>query len=201
MTNVTKLASVALAALVLSTALVQAGMMNDAVSDVVQSSSSGGGFPGNSDSDNHSGPGFPFETINEDRNNNDSNGNLPYVDIGFGEKPQLPYQDIGPGEKPKLPIVFGHPKGGQKAGLQIDGLDLAIACKVAGTPTEFPDDLVLTNYGQPLAAGTTIKWMVKSAGHGHVQLAADLPTGGSAKASGVLAGGVEAGKPCTAKII
>jgi hypothetical protein len=228
MTNVTKLASVALAALVLSTAFVQAGMMNDAVSDAVETSSNGSGFPGGSGNDSD-----PFETITEDRNNNDSNPfddypfnddedlrpvvgfaprtgptiDAPRIEVGGNRNP--PAIDFGIGEKQKLPIVFGNPKAGtpgkpgigKKGADAIHVIDLAIACKVAGTPSEFPDDLVLINLGSPLAAGTTVKWKVKSAGQGYVQLAADLPTGGSAKASGVLAGGVEAGKPCTAKII
>jgi hypothetical protein len=128
------------------------------------------------------------------------NGNRPYVDVGLGDKPNVPYYDLGLGDKGK-PGAPTKPGMGKKSGQSARALDVAIACKVAGTPTEFPDDLVLTNYGQPLAAGTTIKWKVKSAGHGHIQLAKDLPTGGSAKASGVLAGGVEAGKPCTAKLV
>jgi hypothetical protein len=94
--------------------------------------------------------------------------------------------------------------GGTGQGAQADQtrpLELAVACKVAGTPRALPDDLVLINHGATLNSGTTIKWKIKSAGQGYIQLNRDLPTGGTIKASGVLDGGVEAGKPCTASII
>ena len=203
MTNVTKLASIALAALVLSTALVQAGprIFIGGIGDAVQGGVKGGETAGPGDPfGGIEGPGTPFDDLAD---NNDG----PVI-IDLNGKPHVNYDGVL--VKPQIEI---HPEwlnaGGGKpgkpsgttTGKSVLVLDVAIACKVAGTPVEFPDDLVLINHGAPLSAGTTIKWKVKSAGQGYVQLPSDLPTGGSMKASGVLGGGVEAGNPCTAKLV
>jgi hypothetical protein len=120
----------------------------------------------------------------------------PVIDVDGKPVIKGPFIDVGGGVKP----APGKP-GTVKKGLTVQMLDVAIACQVAGTPVEFPDDLLLTNKGPTLSSGTTIKWKVKSAGQGYVQLTSDLPSGASVKARNVLAAGVEAGKPCTAKIV
>lgn len=216
MTNAMKLASVALAALVLSTAFASAGPMsgavNDAVNDAVQGSQGfpggGGGGPGdpwlpggNDDNDDHWWD--DLDNIGNDSGNGSGMIDAPVIDVDG--KPKINFN----GQVLVTPIdinkdVLNSKPGGKpgKLGVKpVKVLDVAIACQVAGTPVEFPDDLLLINQGAALSAGTTIKWKVKSAGQGYVQLASDLPTGGSVKASGVLEGGVEAGKPCTAKIV
>lgn len=105
-------------------------------------------------------------------------------------------------KKPTLKFPKDMVEGAQKKGKPGSGqtLDVAISCEVAGT-AEFSDDLVLINRGAPLGAGTTIQWKVKSAGQGFVRLNSDLPAGGSVRAKDVLGEGVEAGKPCAAKIV
>jgi hypothetical protein len=91
--------------------------------------------------------------------------------------------------------------------VQLDRTKLQLAkiagCQVAGTPSEFPDDLRFTNKGVGvLKAGTKISW--KLAGYatgGTHTLVADLAPGSTVFASGVIAGGVEAGHDCTAKVL
>jgi hypothetical protein len=91
--------------------------------------------------------------------------------------------------------------------VQIDKSKLQFAkiagCMVAGTPSEFPDDLRFNNKGVGvLKAGTKIKWKVNgySTGGTHT-LVADLTPGATAFASGVLGGGVEAGRDCKATVL
>ena len=75
-----------------------------------------------------------------------------------------------------------------------------VACSVSGTPQEFPDDIWISNKGPgDLAAGTKVHWSVPFANkQGDFILASALKGGKSVFLSGVLAGGVEAGKPCAA---
>src|SRR5262249_49935051 len=66
-----------------------------------------------------------------------------------------------------------------------------VACLVRGTPSEFPDDLVIVNKGlTTLGVGTAIKWTIKSS-HlaGVATLTKALAPGQSVKLNGVLAGG------------
>jgi hypothetical protein len=96
---------------------------------------------------------------------------------------------------------------GNGQAVQIDRSKLQLAkiagCMVAGTPSEFPDDLRFTNKGVGvLKAGTKISW--KLAGYatgGTHTLVADLAPGSTVFASGILGGGVEAGHDCTAKVL
>jgi len=76
-------------------------------------------------------------------------------------------------------------------------------CLVRGTPSEFPDDLVIVNAGvTTLSAGTEIKWTIKSQHlSGIVTLTKALGPGKSVKLNGVLAGGLEAETPCSAKVL
>jgi hypothetical protein len=78
-----------------------------------------------------------------------------------------------------------------------------VGCTVAGSPSEFPDDVKIVNKGLgALAAGTKVKWSVPSAGKAGVYtLNASLAPGYAVLVSGVLGAGIEAGRPCTAKFI
>jgi len=78
-----------------------------------------------------------------------------------------------------------------------------VGCDVAGSPSEFPDDIKIINKGfGPLVAGTKVKWSVPSAGKAGVYtLGAGLASGQAVVVSGVLGAGIEAGRPCTAKFI
>jgi hypothetical protein len=78
-----------------------------------------------------------------------------------------------------------------------------VACVVAGTPSEFPDDIFITNKGAvTVAAGTMVHWSVPFAGkQGNFALPAALASGKSVFVSGVLPGGVEAGQACKAAVI
>ena len=94
---------------------------------------------------------------------------------------------------------------GQMIKLEPGKLQLAkiAGCVVAGTPSEFPDDLRFTNKGVGvLKAGTKISWKIAgySTGGTHI-LVADLSPGSTVFASGILGGGVEAGRDCTAKVL
>ncbi len=77
------------------------------------------------------------------------------------------------------------------------------ACEVAGTPSEFPDDVWIVNKGlASMPAGTKIHWSVPFASkQGTYILAAALAPGKGVFLSGVLGGGVEAGRPCSAKTV
>lgn len=76
------------------------------------------------------------------------------------------------------------------------------ACVVAGTPSEFPNDISIVNKGATIIkAGTTVKWSVPFANaKGSYKLTADLAAGKSVFLSGVIPGGVEAGHDCKASI-
>lgn len=76
-------------------------------------------------------------------------------------------------------------------------------CLVAGTPSEFPDDIWLQNGGAAtLKAGAKIKWSVAFSGdHGTYTLVADLAPGKGLYLNGVLPGGVEAGHDCKASVL
>jgi hypothetical protein len=90
------------------------------------------------------------------------------------------------------------PAGGGKIQLK-----MVAACRVAGTPSEFPDDIYIDNKGAgTIVKGTKINWSVPFANKsGNYPLAADLKAGKSVFLSGALGGGVEAGKECTAKVL
>jgi hypothetical protein len=76
------------------------------------------------------------------------------------------------------------------------------SCSVSGTPSEFPDDVTIYNDGATnIAKGTKFHWSVPFAGkQGNYTLTAALAPKHGEMVSGVLPGGVEAGKPCTLKL-
>ncbi len=79
------------------------------------------------------------------------------------------------------------------------------ACQVAGTPSEFPNDIwVLNKGGTKLNAGTKVQWSIPgygSAYKGTHTLVASLNPGQGVHLQNVLPNGVEAGHACTAKAI
>jgi hypothetical protein len=104
-----------------------------------------------------------------------------------------------------LATSFAH-AGNASIVVSKDILQLAkvAVCEVAGTPSEFPDDIWITNKGAgKLTAGTKVNWSIPgySALKGSHTLVASLNPGQGVKLSGVLPGGVEAGHDCKAKAL
>ena len=107
--------------------------------------------------------------------------------------------DVTP-DKPGL----GKPGGTIKVGTATQpGVRLQADCSVAGTPVEFPDDIVITNAGhEDIPAGTKIAWRTTSPTiAGTVLVSKTLRVGRSASLSGVLSGGVPADTPCNVTAI
>ncbi|MBI4923939.1 MAG: hypothetical protein HY834_19570 [Devosia nanyangense] len=106
-----------------------------------------------------------------------------YIDLGFGQ-----------------PGAPGTANPGLASYRDVANLNIGLRlnCAVAGTPVEFPDDLVIANAGLiDVAAGTQIQWQVAAAGQtGIAVLAKTLKPGKSVKFNGVLAGSVEIGTAC-----
>jgi hypothetical protein len=108
-----------------------------------------------------------------------------------------------------LAIAAGGQQGNSNRTVQQLDTGIAIAaikkatCKVAGTPSEFPDDIWFTNKGNVvLSAGTKISWTL--AGYGAAKkhtLVADLAPGAGVYALNANPGGIEAGHDCTAKVL
>ena len=102
----------------------------------------------------------------------------------------------------------GTQQGTSNRAVQPGDAQIAIAikkatCKVAGTPSEFPDDIWFANKGTVvLKAGTKISWTL--AGYGAAKkhtLVADLAPGAGVYALNANPGGIEAGHDCTAKVL
>ena len=75
---------------------------------------------------------------------------------------------------------------------------LRVGCVANGTPSEFPNDILFTNKGTKLNAGTKLRWTFSSPNHtGIFTLAAALNPGASVRASNVIPGGIEAGRYCS----
>lgn len=79
------------------------------------------------------------------------------------------------------------------------------ACQVAGTPSEFPNDIWVLNKGAAkLAAGTKVQWSIPGYGNaykGTHTLVAALNPGQGVQLMNVLPNGVEAGHDCKAKAL
>lgn len=190
--NVTRSASLALAAILLSTSLASAGSFLDI--------GSGGGGGGNSGGDSI------LDMIDDPSDEPDQN-----FDPIFNPKPEIalhPELIDTLNDDPQIQIVdlgighSGHGKPGNKGTLQANvKLGTILKCVVAGTPSEFPDDLRIANAGvTSLPAGTQLKWSAAGV-NGAVSLGKTLQPGKSIKLSNVLPGGVEAGTVCSAKAI
>lgn len=77
-----------------------------------------------------------------------------------------------------------------------------VACSTAGSPVEFPSGMMISNTGTVvLKAGTKIYWEFTKGAKGTHTLDADLAPGKGVFKGAVNPGGLEAGSPCTAKIL
>ncbi|OEO33255.1 hypothetical protein VW23_007665 [Devosia insulae DS-56] len=193
--NVTRSASLALAAILLSTSLASAGGIH---------------IPGLGDSGS-GGDSHPGDIFHQERPDHDS----PDFGSIFNPQPELEVtinDDLFEVLNPPVDVVDlgidmgnGAPgKGGKAKGAQLSAnvkLGAALSCVVSGTPSEFPDDLRIANAGVvALPVGTQFKW--KAAGiSGVASLGKALQPGKALKLSNVLPGGVEAGTVCSAKAI
>ena len=73
-------------------------------------------------------------------------------------------------------------------------------CKIAGTPVEFPNDLMVINEGKSaIKKGTTLIWKTKGEKGSHI-MKKDLATGESVSLSDVLKNGESAGNKCQVTI-
>lgn len=78
---------------------------------------------------------------------------------------------------------------------------LRVACVANGTPSEFPNDILFTNRGSKLNAGTKLRWTFTSPNHtGTFTLASALNPGAAVRASNVIPGGIEAGRFCSVTV-
>ena len=97
---------------------------------------------------------------------------------------------------------------------QFDGVEInkgvlqlakVASCDVAGSPSEFPNDIWVTNKGAgKLDAGTKVQWSIPGYGStykGTYTLVAALNPGQGVHLLNVLPNGVEAGHDCKAKAI
>lgn len=78
-----------------------------------------------------------------------------------------------------------------------------VTCQVSGTPVEFPNDLVFTNVGKvSIPRWKAISWETSTPHHrNRFRLPHDLAPGASVRADNVLPGGMEAGRPCKARVM
>jgi hypothetical protein len=81
-------------------------------------------------------------------------------------------------------------------------LNKIVTCKVAGSPSEFPDDLWFFNKGVgTIAKGTKVLWNLPgTTTKGQFVLNADLTPGKAVFAGGILGNGYEADRACSAKV-
>ena len=190
--NIVKSTSIALAAILISTSLASAGGIH---------------IPGLSDSGSDSGSDSIFEDARPDSDPPDFgdifnpqpepeiivshdlfevlNPPVDFVDLGIDMGNGATDQGRARGDKLSAKVKFG----------------AILKCTVAGTPSEFPDDLRIANAGVvTIPAGTQFKWKVQGTS-GIAALGQALQPGKSLKLNGVLHGGVEADTACSAKAI
>ena len=104
--------------------------------------------------------------------------------------------------------------GGPRINQQIDNVEInngilqlakVATCDVAGSPSEFPNDIWVTNKGAgKLDAGTKVQWSIPGYGNtykGTYTLVAALNPGQGVHLLNVLPNGVEAGHDCKAKAL
>jgi hypothetical protein len=98
--------------------------------------------------------------------------------------------------KPSSPVVRTPIKPGQIVALT------KVVCSTSGSPVEFPSGMAITNKGNTvIKTGTKISWGFTKGAKGVHTLDADLAPGKSVFKGGVNPGGLEAGSPCTAKLL
>jgi hypothetical protein len=127
-----------------------------------------------------------------------------HSDINMLEKPVI-HSDINLLAKPTIHStvnLLGTKKAVVVKTKSVIGAGL-LACSVKGTPSEFPDDLVITNMGlTTIQAGAQFKWSVKAPKlSGYGTISRHIDPGQSIRLNSVLPGGLEAGTPCTAKLL
>lgn len=166
----------------------------------------GTGILGNSNGGGSSDIGHIFDRSNDD-DDKDGEGFWPDLpDRDKGIKIEIsPYVDI---KRPKLdnpPVIdiFG-PDGEPLTDEQIAKLNLGgigLVCAVAGTPSEFPDDILISNVGLvDVPLGARIGWQtVEPNISGMTVLGKTLKPGKSIKLNGVLAGGLAPETECLIK--
>jgi hypothetical protein len=78
-----------------------------------------------------------------------------------------------------------------------------VACRVQGTPVEFPNDITIINNGPAtVPAGTKLHWwMTKPAKQGDHVLGSDLPANKHVLISNAIPGGLPAGMSCGVKVV
>jgi hypothetical protein len=110
---------------------------------------------------------------------------FPDLNIDFGSSTPAPGTMVDYGKLAKLNENF------------------ALTCAVSGTPSEFPDDVVIANAGLvTIPAGTQIAWQIKTPKlAGVAVLSKALKSGKVVRLDGVLAGGVEPGTTCAIKAV
>jgi hypothetical protein len=81
--------------------------------------------------------------------------------------------------------------------------NMLIACRVAGTPDDLPNDLKFRNIGDiTIPAGTRVYWLIsETQAHGFFVLPQDLPVGKSIMDLDVLPQGLPTGDHCLSKIM
>lgn len=179
--------TIALLTLSLLTAIVPPAQAFD-----ISNSKNGPGFPTDIDDDNepswpgspHGGTVFSQPAIKKGMTIPGSNSGNTIID-GNGidvSTPVVPYVDVG------------------QDGIAIAPTDsrLAASCQVAGTPAEFPDDLLVTNTGnRPIPAGALVSWRVAGPDFaGKARLASPLQPGQSAQLRNAIPGGASPETDC-----
>lgn len=185
--NIVKSTSIALAAILISTSLASAGGihipgLSDSDSDSIEDARPDSDPPDFGDIFN---PQPEPEIIVSHDLFEVLNPPVDFVDLGIDMGNGAAGQGRARGDKLSAKVKFG----------------AILKCTVAGTPSEFPDDLRIANAGVvTIPAGTQFKWKVQGAS-GIAALGQALQPGKALKLNDVLHGGVEAGTACSAKAI
>ena len=102
--------------------------------------------------------------------------------------------------KPRVNVTRSTPVKAQKLRRDTNVNPVILACKVQGTPSEFPNDLVVKNKGkETVKAGMFLFWSVKGR-KGEFKLQKDLKSGDFVMINDVLGGGMEAGLECRVEL-
>jgi hypothetical protein len=131
------------------------------------------------------------------------------------DKPCNPDDPNDPGDPGKPPGDGGGDDGGDGPGSPGDPFippdfttadivkNMLIACRVAGTPEDLPNDLKFRNIGDiTIPAGTRVYWIIsETQDHGYFVLPQDLPVGKSVNDLDVLPQGLPTDDHCLSKIM
>jgi hypothetical protein len=129
----------------------------------------------------------------------------PQAPIEINPHYQVPKRPTLDHYDPSLDLGLGPDKGKPVDYTKLAKLNvnLSLSCAVAGTPVEFPDDILIANSGLiEIPVGTQIVWQTKAPNlQGTTILAKTLKPGKSVKLNGVLAGGLSPYTKCVIKAI